>query len=453
MRLRTAAVLALLAGTLLFFWSSAAQAAPSDLVGGAAPRTSTGTSTSDNGNGGGNGNGPVTVVTGTLRNTAEGNTPVEGVTIEVTTSDGETLEAETDEEGKYEIEVHAMGETKVELVTDTLPDDVELRDGIQNPLTVTLSEGRPQMTTVFAIGPDTRDVQEWYERIPQTVYDGATFGVILALGALGLSMIFGTTGLTNFAHGELVTFGAIMTYAFNVAVGMPVILAGICAMVLSAIFGFAQDRWFWRPLRKRGTGLIALMIVSIGLQFFLRNIFQFGTGGQTLNYDDYMTPAAHTALGIDYNNRDLILLLIAIVMLGTVTLGLSRTRIGRATRAVADNPALAASSGINVNRVINVVWTVGMLLAGTCGVLLGFTQSVKFDLGAQILLIMFAGITVGGLGTIWGAMIGSVIVGILIETSTLIIPAELKIATALFALVVVLLVRPQGLLGLKERVG
>ncbi|MDN5855272.1 MAG: branched-chain amino acid ABC transporter permease [Actinomycetia bacterium] len=449
MRLRTAAVLALLAGTLLFFWSSAAQAAPSEQARDPGNRVATDKPALDKGKD----KGPVTVVSGTLRNTAEGNTPVEGVTIRITTSEGEELEAETDEDGRYEIEVPATGKTKVELVTDTLPDGVEVREGIQNPLTVTLTAGRGQLTTVFAIGPDTRNVQQWYERIPQVVWDGATFGVILALGALGLSMIFGTTGLTNFAHGELVTFGAIMTYTFNVVAGLPIVLAGLAAIVLSALFGFLQDTLFWRRLRKRGTGLIALMIVSIGLQFFLRNIYQFVTGGQTLNYDEYMTPSSHQMLGIDYTYRDVILLLIAVVMLGIVTLGLQRTRIGRATRAVADNPALAATSGINVDRVITWVWTVGMTLAGTCGVLLGFTQSVKFDLGAQILLVMFAGITVGGLGSVWGAMVGTVIVGILIETSTLVLPSELKIATALFALILVLLVRPQGLLGLKERVG
>ena len=453
MRLRTAAVLALLAGILLSFWSSAAHATSSEPSSEQLTRSSGTPVAFDNGDGQGDNKGPVTTITGTLRNSAENNAPVEGVTIRVTTTDGEELEDVTDENGQYAIEAPATGKTTVELVTDSLPDDVKVREDIQNPLTVTLSPGRSELTTVFAIGPDTRNVQQWYERIPQTVWDGAVFGVFLALGALGLSMIFGTTGLTNFAHGELVTFGAIMTYVFNVAAGLPIWLAAVIALVLSAIFGFAQDKWFWRPLRRRGTGLIALMIVSIGLQFFLRNLYQYGTGGQTLNYDAYTTPESNRFLGVDYSVRDLVLVLVALVLLGAVTLGLQKTRIGRATRAVADNPALAASSGINVDRVITWVWTVGMTLAGACGVLLGFTQSVKFDMGAQILLVMFAAITVGGLGSIWGAMIGSVIVGILIESSTLIIPAELKIATALFALVVVLLVRPQGLLGLKERVG
>ncbi|UPK73301.1 branched-chain amino acid ABC transporter permease [Nocardioidaceae bacterium SCSIO 66511] len=421
-------------GALLVSWGSAAHAAPGETA-------------SDKGKG------PETVISGVLQNTAEGNEPVPGVTIQVTTADGDTLETESDDAGRYEIKVPATGETKIELVEDTLPDGVKVREGIQNPLTVTLDSGRPTLSTVFAIGPDNRDVQSWYDRVPQTIWDGAYFGVVLALGALGLSMVFGTTGLTNFAHGELVTFGAIMTYVFNVAIGWPIWIAGLLAMLTAAIFGYLQDTFFWRRLRHKGTGLIAMMIVSIGLQFLLRNTYQYGTGGQTLNYDDYMTPSANQALGVDYTTRDIVILVIAIVLLLSVTLALQKTRIGRATRAVADNPALAASSGINVDRVITVVWTVGTMLAGACGVMLGFTQSVKFDLGAQVLLVMFAAITVGGLGSVWGAIIGSIVVGVLIEMSTLIIPAELKIATALGILIVVLLVRPQGLLGRKDRVG
>ena len=195
------------------------------------------------------------------------------------------------------------------------------------------------------------------------------------------------------------------------------------------------------------------MIVSIGLQFLLRNIFQFFTGGRTLNYNEYTTPAGIELGPIIYSNRDLVLMGIAIVLLAVAIIGLQRTRIGRATRAIADNPALSASTGINVDRVITVVWTAGTLLAGTCGVLLGFSQSVKFDLGAQILLVMFAAITVGGLGSIWGAVIGSLLVGVLIEASTLVIPSELKIASAMFLLIAILLVRPQGIFGRKERVG
>jgi len=395
----------------------------------------------------------ITVQGRLINKSTSGQTNVAGATITVTDASGEETTTESDENGQYSVDVpYEQGDLTVELDESTLPEGVALREGARNPIKVKVESTLP-VTITFVLGPGDRQVASALDQIPQNLYNGLYFGVILALGALGLSMIFGTTGLTNFAHGELVTFGAILTYTFNATFGLSIWIAALLAIAFSAAFGLVQDLFFWRPLRNRGTGLIAMMIVSIGLQFFLRNIFQFFTGGRTVNYREYITPPGITLGPVTYTVRDLVLLGVAIVLLLSVTLALSRTRIGRATRAIADNPSLAASTGINVNRVITIVWTVGTLLAGTCGVLLGFSQSVKFDLGAQILLVMFAAITVGGLGSIWGAIVGSLVVGMLIEMSTMVIPSELKIAAALFVLILILLVRPQGLFGRRERIG
>jgi branched-chain amino acid transport system permease protein len=144
---------------------------------------------------------------------------------------------------------------------------------------------------------------------------------------------------------------------------------------------------------------------------------------------------------------------LAIVVLLAVAYALLRTRIGKATRAVADNPALASASGIDVERVIKVVWVTGAALAGLAGVLLGVAQQVNWQMGFQILLLIFAAVTLGGLGTAFGALVGALVVGLFIEMSTLFIPTELKSVGALGILIVILLVRPQGLLGRRERVG
>ena len=369
---------------------------------------------------------PTTAVSGRLVNASDNQAPVPGVTINVTAGDGTSQSVITDSDGRYKLDVPALGETTIAIDTSTFPSGVSMGEGSPSELKVVLDFGRPVFTPIFSVGQGEVNTNTWVDRVPQIVYQGLYFGLIMALGSLGLSMIYGTTGLSNFAHGELVTFGAIVAYTFNVTLNMNIWISAVAAVGLSAAFGFVQDTLFWRKLRKRGTGLIALMIVSIGLQFLLRNIFQFFTGGRTLNYNEYTTPAGIELGPIIYSNRDLVLMGIAIVLLAVAIIGLQRTRIGRATRAIADNPALSASTGINVDRVITVVWTAGTLLAGTCGVLLGFSQSVKFDLGAQILLVMFAAITVGGLGSIWGAVIGSLLVGVLIEASTLVIPSELK---------------------------
>jgi branched-chain amino acid transport system permease protein len=296
----------------------------------------------------------------------------------------------------------------------------------------------------------------------QLLVGGIVFSLLLAMASLGLSMIFGTTGLTNFAHGELVSFGALAAYAVDlwfddgITIGgttVTVAIALVSALIASAIFGYLQDRLLWRPLRRRGTGLIAMMIVSIGLSFFLRNIYQFLFDADNHNYSQYATPKPWRIGQVLITPKDVVIAALSVTVLVVVSIALQRTRIGKATRAVADNPALASSSGINVDKVIAVVWTGGAALAGLSGVLLGLTQGFDYQLGFKILLLVFAAVTLGGLGTIWGAMVGSFIIGTFIEMSTLVVPAELKFVGALGVLIVVLLFRPQGLLGRSERIG
>lgn len=395
--------------------------------------------------------GPETVMfTGTLRNAGE---PVTGVEITVTSPDGEEFQGASDDSGRIQIEVpRADGEYTVALDEGTLPDDVGLREGQSAEETVTPSSlGSVPIT--FMIGESTREVQTKWDRVPQLLYQGLLFGIIMAMAALGLSMIFGTTGLTNFSHGELVTFGALVAFTFNSTFGLPFALAAVAAVVLGGLFGWAQDAILWRPLRKRGTGLIAIMIVSIGLMFFLRNLFQYFTEGRTQNYREHVTPSGYDLFGITVTTRDLVMAGVSITAITVVTLALSRTRLGRATRAVADNPALASSTGINVNRVISLVWIIGTALASLAGVFLGFSLGVTFQMGQLVLLLLFAAVCVGGLGSIWGALVGALIIGVLIEMSTLVIPSDLKNAGALLLLIIILLVRPQGLLGRKERIG
>ncbi|KQT89257.1 hypothetical protein ASG49_15820 [Marmoricola sp. Leaf446] len=393
-------------------------------------------------------------VVGTLRNSADDNAPVPGVTVDVETSDGGQYTAESNEEGRFEVAVPASdtGTLTVSLDTDTLPDGVDLREGAPDTLRPTGSLST--VTANFALGPDDRQVSTKWDQVPQLLYNGLLFGIVLSLGALGLSMVFGTTGLTNFAHGELVTFGAVMTYMGNRVFGLPIMVSVLLAVVLSAGFGWLNDKGLWAPLRRRGTGLIAMMIVSIGLQFLLRNLYQYFTGGRALTYREYVTPAGQDAFGLfTYTTRDVVIILVSLLTLIAVTLALQFTRLGRATRAVSDNPALAASTGINVNRVITTVWIFGAALAGLGGAFLGFSQSVTYQLGAQVLLLIFAATCVGGLGSIWGAMLGSIIIGLFVETSTLLIPSELKYAGAMILLIIVLLFRPQGLLGRAQRIG
>lgn len=145
---------------------------------------------------------------------------------------------------------------------------------------------------------------------------------------------------------------------------------------------------------------------------------------------------------------------IAILVIIGVTIFLYQTRLGRATRAVSDNAALAAASGINVEQVVRIVWIISCGMAALSGVLLGiYLNGISWNTGATLLLLMFAAVTLGGLGTANGALVGSLIIGIVADMSSLIIPNDMRYASALAILIIVLLIRPQGLFGKQQRVG
>jgi branched-chain amino acid transport system permease protein len=300
----------------------------------------------------------------------------------------------------------------------------------------------------------TRDVSSTFDRALRLGVQGIRFGLIIAMCAIGLSLIFGTTGMVNFAHGEMVTFGALVAFFFNVTVGWHLYVAAPLAILVAVLAGAGIDRGLWRPLRERGTSLIAMLVVSIGLSILLRYIFNFQFGGLTRTYAQFTLQRSGLEIGpVSIVPRDLIGMIISIVALLGVALFLLRTRIGKATRAVSDNRDLAESSGIDVNRVITFVWAAGAGLAALGGILQGLSEQVSWQMGFQLLLLMFAGVTLGGLGTAFGALVGSMVVGMVMELSTLWIPSEFKTVTALAILIVILLVRPQGILGQAERIG
>ena len=357
--------------------------------------------------------------------------------------------------------IDVLGNTyTVNLDKKSLPEGAALRNPKQVSLKVTPKLSSDVYVT-FPIGNATAAEAGKFTQALQLAVGGLVFSLLLAMAALGLSMIFGTTGLTNFAHGELITFGALVAYGVDALPGtitigginVTIAVSIIVAAIASAAFGWLNDRALWRPLRHRGTGLIAMMVVSIGLSIFLRNVYQYLAGASTHQYSQFSSPRPYRLGPILVTPKDIFIVVFSTVILVLVVIALQRTKLGKATRAVADNTALSAATGINVDRVISVVWVVGGMLAGMSGVLLGMTQGFDYQLGFKILLLVFAAVVLGGLGTAWGAIVGALVIGLFVEVSTLFIPAELKFVGALVVLIVVLLIRPQGLLGKAQRVG
>lgn len=384
-------------------------------------------------------------VFGTLR---DGQTVFGGVTIVVEKDGAEVARATSSATGSFRIML-APGTYTAKVDAATLPEGLRIRRGEQ---VVEVADGG-QTVALFLLGADNAGIASRADRAPQLIVGGLQFGLVLAMAAIGLSLIFGTTGLTNFAHGELVTGGAILGYVFNVGVGLNLIPATVIAVVVGALAGGLLDLLLWRPLRRRGTGLIAQLVVSIGLSLVLRYVYLLTFDGATRSYKQYAVQSPVDVGPVGILPRDFVIMGVSVLVLVGVALALQRTKFGKATRAISDNPALAASSGIDVERVINVVWIVGSGLAVLGGVFLALSQQVGWQLGQNALLLLFAGITLGGLGTAYGALVGSVVIGVFTQISTLWISPELQTTAALVVLILILVVRPQGILGSKERVG
>ncbi|MCW2826287.1 MAG: branched-chain amino acid transporter permease [Aeromicrobium sp.] len=451
MRLRLAALLAAVLGIFILLPSASASAettptpAPSPSAGGETPEQN-----------------PIVEganITVTLKDLNGGKgepKPIPGATITVLkdSKTGEELGSQvTDQTGRISIGIPGNGTYVVELDPKTLPSGVTLSGRGETTKTVEVKLASSNFVT-FPIGARVIEKASKASEIVDGTRDGLKTGLLIALAALGLSLIFGTTGLTNFAHGELITLGAILTYIFNRGVGLPVILAGVMAVLASALFGYLQDRGLWRPLRHRGTGLIAMMIVSIGLALLMRSIFQYGFGGSTRTLSEYVTQPRNSYGPIDLSNKEIAIFAVSIFAIGVTCVALMRTRLGKAMRAVSDNPALSASSGMRVDGVISSVWILGTALTGLAGVLLAVQQQVNFNMGFNLLLLVFAGVTLGGLGTIWGALVGSLIIGLMVELGPVFgVPASIKEVGALVVLILILLVRPQGILGKAQRIG
>lgn len=401
---------------------------------------------------------------------------VPGVSLTVEDTSGETIaEGVTDADGIFEVEVPGSGRYGLTILPETLPEGVFLADPDNPTKLVEVLVGQTgraifQLVNESELAGLGQTSTITFRRVAQLTVEGLKFGVFLAMAAIGLSLIFGTTGLVNFAHGEMIGWGMLWAYLFNFygfagmfgfmegwpapfGDGVNLIFATLMAIVMGLGLGWAMDKFIFAPLRARGTAVISAMIVTIGLSILIRYVYLFVFGGVPRFYRDYTAQVGIKIGVIEITPKDLITGLLSVAILVLVGLFLQRARMGKAMRAVADDRDLAESSGIDVQRVIRFVWVAGSGLAALGGVFIGLSEQVSWNIGFRILLLIFAAVVLGGLGTAYGALVGALIVGVGIQVSTLWIPPELKNLGALGLLIVALLIRPQGILGRAERIG
>ncbi|MFM9071191.1 MAG: ABC transporter permease subunit [Acidimicrobiaceae bacterium] len=391
----------------------------------------------------------------TLVDGSTSRTPVAGVVVTVTKADGSKIgDGVTDEKGLCTIVVPSRDDYLISIDPSSLPDGLTLIDADKS--TVSISKDLFTTNTkrvTFFTGEGASSGASETERVLQRLSDGIRLGIIIAMCSVCLSLVFGTTGLTNFAHGEMVTFGGLMAFFFNVILEIPILISGPVVIVLGGLFGLLFNWGIFARLTKRGIGLISQLVVTVGLSIMLRNIYLFQFGGRTKQLSSYSKQVNIEIGPIGITPRDLTTAILGVIILVSVALFLQRSRLGKAIRAVSDNVQLASATGIDTRKVIKIVWFAGGALAATGGIFRGLDEQVSFSMGSDLLFLMFAGITLGGLGSAFGALIGGFFIGIFVEMSSLFVPSELKVAPALFILIVVLIVRPQGILGKSQRVG
>ena len=391
----------------------------------------------------------------TLVNGSTSRVPVAGVAVTVTKADGSKVgDGVTDESGLCAIVVPSRDDYLISIDPSSLPEGLTLIDAEKS--TVSISKDLFTTNTkrvTFFTGEGASSGASETERILQRLSDGIRLGIIIAMCSVGLSLVFGTTGLTNFAHGEMVTFGGLMAFFFNVILEIPILISGPVVILLGGLFGLLFNWGIFARLTKRGIGLISQLVVTVGLSIMLRNIYLFQFGGRTKQLSSYSKQVNIEIGPIGITPRDLTTAILGVIILVSVALFLQRSRLGKAIRAVSDNVQLASATGIDTRKVIKIVWFAGGALAATGGIFRGLDEQVSFSMGSDLLFLMFAGITLGGLGSAFGALIGGFFIGIFVEMSSLFVPSELKVAPALFILIVVLIVRPQGILGKSQRVG
>ncbi len=293
--------------------------------------------------------------------------------------------------------------------------------------------------------------------LAQYIADGIILGATLALGAIGLTLTYNILRFANFAHGELLAFGAYFALALTgtfslgsntgpFTFGWSFLLVILLAGALTAGLAILLDFVLFRLLRRSNI-VVALVIASFGASLTLRNIIVFFWGPQPDYYSRAIAIARPVLPGVRVTNDEMFVVALSVLLMIMLHLFLTRTRMGKAMRAVSDNEGLARVTGINVQNIVRLVWIVGGGLAAVAGVFFGLTVQISPTMGFNLILPMFAAAILGGIGSIYGAVLGGLIVGLAQSMSVMIIDPAYKPAVAFALMFLILLVYPAGLLG------
>jgi len=300
---------------------------------------------------------------------------------------------------------------------------------------------------------------------PQFLADGLLMGAMIGLGAIGVTLTYSILRFANFAHGEFITWGAYGTLAISGAIGFaagsgmgaigpfsfgwPVILAGLAAAVLTGLLALALDLLLFARLRAKGTAIIMVM-ASFGASMALRSLCEFFFTSAPRYFSRDIEMAREVLPGMRLTPDQLLMIALTVLLVTAMHLLMTRTTLGRAMRAVSENPSLAGVVGIDVDFIVRATWLIGGALAAAAGVMSGIVVQIRPFMGFDLLLPLFAAAILGGIGSVPGAVLGGVIVGLAEAAAVPLIGAHFRAAIAFLLIIAVLLLRPTGIFGVRE---
>lgn len=296
----------------------------------------------------------------------------------------------------------------------------------------------------------------------QFLADGLVMGAMIGLGAIGLTLTYSILRFANFTHGDFISWGAYLTLTLvsvigatipqgaapigALSFGWPVVAAGLVAMVLTGLLALALDLLLFSRLRRRGSAIV-LVIASFGASLALRSLLEFIFTSRPAYFSREIQVALPILPGVRLTPDQLSTLGLTAVLVAAMHLLLTRSHIGRAMRATSENPTLARVVGIDVAQVVRTTWLIGGALACAAGVMLGLTVQIRPYMGFDLLLPLFAAAILGGIGSVPGAVIGGLIVGLAEAAAVQLIGANYRAAVAFLLILAVLLVKPTGIFG------
>jgi len=294
----------------------------------------------------------------------------------------------------------------------------------------------------------------------QLAYNGLAFGSVIVLAAMGLSLLYGIGNFANFAHGELLTVGAYLTLLLYGAVGLPFVLAAVLSVGLAVAFGVLIDRGLM--VHHRQSSSLTLLLITVGVAFILRSLIRIVWSSSPRSYglplvvdkqvlDSTVTVAGYdVVLSLGVSGKSLAIIAVGVLAATAVHLFLTRTKTGVAMRATSANRSLSKVTGIDTEYVATTTWAVAAGLAALSGVVLAYSSGVIYPrMGFDVLLVVFAAVVLGGIGSPYGAMVGAYVISIAREFSVLIpgVGSRYKLAVAFLVMIVVLLFKPEGIYG------